>query len=301
MTGEAKMKINKHWFPTSISEAIEILKNENSMVIAGGTDLIISIRSGKTTFDSLVDMSRISNLNDIRIDGNKVQIGPRVTMTQADEDQIIRKDAEALGEGCGWMGSPQIRNRATIVGNIVSAQPAADTAVPLFSLDAVLEVKGVYGTRSVKISDAYIGVGKSAVDPTSEIVTSISFDKADKSEASAYKRMMKRKALTLPILNCAAWIKIKDDKFSGVRIAMGPVASTPLRMRKAEECLLGEKISRKMVNTAAGIASENAAPRSSYFRGSDVYRKEMVKVIVAETLQTTLSRLKIEEFVDAGN
>jgi carbon-monoxide dehydrogenase medium subunit len=295
------MKINKHWFPASISEAIEILKTGNSIVIAGGTDLIVAIRSGKNRFDSLVDLGRISGLKGIEINGSKVTLGSGVTMTQAEEDMIIRQNAEALGEGAAWMGSPQIRNRATIVGNVISAQPAADTAVPLLAVDAALEVKGAYGTRSVKIGDAYIGVGKSAIDPTSEIVTSFSFEKPGDNEATAYKRMMRRKALTLPILNCASWIKIDGDKIAGVRIALGPVASTPMRMRKAEECLFGEKISGKMVDAAAEIASENAAPRSSYFRGPDVYRKEMVKVIVQETLRTALSRLKIEEFTDAGN
>ena len=295
------MKIKKHWFPESVAEAVEILKNENSIVIAGGTDLIITIRSGKNSFESLVDMSRISGLDDIELNGRKVVLGSRVTMTQADEDRIVRENAAALGEAAAWMGSPQIRNRATIVGNVISAQPAADTAVPLFSFDAVLEVQGIYGTKKLKISDSYIGVGKSAVDPTAEIVTSVSFDRADKNEASAYRRMEKRKALTLPILNCASWVKIENSKFAGVKIALGPVAPTPLRMRKAEEFLAGEKITHKSVEKAAEIASETAAPRTSYFRGSDVYRKEMVKVIVSETLQSALSKLKIEGFADAGN
>jgi CO/xanthine dehydrogenase FAD-binding subunit len=99
------MKINKHWFPASISEAIEILKTGNSIVIAGGTDLIVAIRSGKNRFDSLVDLGRISGLKGIEINGSKVTLGSGVTMTQAEEDMIIRQNAEALGEGAAWMGS----------------------------------------------------------------------------------------------------------------------------------------------------------------------------------------------------
>jgi len=292
------MEIRNHLFPLSIKEAIEMLKNKGNraQLIAGGTDLIPAIRDRSNKCEVLVDMSKIPELDKIELFSSTIQLGPRVTMDQTENSELIRKEATALAEGSSLVGGPQIRNRATIAGNIVSAQPAADAALSLFCLNAQLKIFGVRGERIIKIEEAYLDVGKSTIDPTSEMVISIFFEKQGDEEISVFKRMAKRDALALPVLNCAVWIRKKEDKFSEVKIALGPVAPIPIRVKRAEESLKGEKISLKNIEIAAEIAAEIASPRNSQFRGSGAYRKEMVKVIVVDAFKTALYRLNVEDF-----
>lgn len=288
------MQIRAHLFPHSIEEALEMLAAENgkARLISGCTDLVVAIRQGKNDFDVLVDTSRIPDLDRIEEGRDAVRMGTRVTMAKVERNDIIREQGLALAEGCGWVGGPQIRNRATVVGNIVSAQPAADAAIPLFALDAKLEVVGGDGERLIAISAAYGEGGGSTIDPTREMVTAIHFPKNVQGAASAFKRMMRRKALTLPVLNCAVWVRLKSEHFSEVRIACGPVAIQPLRVRAAEESLIQKPVSKETILLASEIAAGEASPRDSVFRGSAAYRKAMVKVLVQETLELALSRVK---------
>jgi carbon-monoxide dehydrogenase medium subunit len=286
------MQIREHLFPESVDEAIDLLHREKgrARIIAGGTDLTVEIRNGKNPYEVLVDVSRIPDLDTITVQKGSVEVGSRATMTQAETDKLVVTHGTALAEGCSWVGGPQIRNRATIVGNVVSAQPAADTAVPLFALDAMLRVVGPDGPRTLRIEEAYSGVGESAVDATSELITSISFKMKEEDEVSIYRRMMKRKALTLPVLNCAVWFRRDHGRFSDVRIALGPVASTPLRVAAAENFLKDKEISPDTIEEAALLAADFASPRTSPFRGSEAYRKEMVSVIVIDAINEALSR-----------
>lgn len=288
------MHIRDHFFPESVREAVDLLQREKgrARLIAGGTDLTVAIRNGKNRFEVLVDVSKIPGLDSITLQDGLIEIGSRVTMTQAETNKLIVKHGTALAEGCSWVGGPQIRNRATIVGNVVSAQPAADAAVPLFAFDALLRVVGVDGSRTVKIGEAYAGVGESTVDPTSELVTSIVLKIQGEGEVSVFKRMMRRKAMALPVLNCAVWIRREKKRFAEVRIALGPVASTPVRAIVAEDQLKGKEISIENIREAAFGAADFASPRNSPFRGSEAYRKEMVRVIVMDAFNEVLSRFE---------
>jgi carbon-monoxide dehydrogenase medium subunit len=288
------MQIRDHFFPENVKDAVDLLCKERgkARLIAGGTDLAVTIRNGKNRFEALVDISKIPGFSSIMLQNRVIEMGAGVTMALAEENDLIMKHGTALAEGCSWVGGPQIRNRATIVGNIVSAQPAADAAVPLFVLDAMLHVVGAEGSRTVPIGEAYKSVGESAIDPTVELVTAITFEIQSEGEVSAFKRMMRRKAMALPVLNCAVWIRRELNRFADVRIVLGPVASTPVRVIAAEDQLKGKDISSQAIREAALIAAEFASPRSSPFRGSNTYRKEMVSVIVEDAFHEALSRFE---------
>jgi aerobic carbon-monoxide dehydrogenase medium subunit len=288
--------IRDHLFPSSIPEALEMLGNAagTARLIGGGTDLVVTLRGGEAGFEVLVDTGRIPDLDRIELSGNAIRLGARVTMTQAEADPMLQSSATALTEGAAWVGGPQIRNRATIVGNVVSAQPAADTAVPLFCLEAELEIASRDGRRTIPIEQAYRGVGESAVDPSREMVVAVSLRPHAAAETSAYVRMMRRRALTLPVLSCAVRVAVRDGRFGDVRIALGPVAATPVRVREAEEHLQGLEITPESIARAAEIARKVSSPRSSALRGGAEYRKDMVPVLVREALVTGLRRLGIE-------
>jgi carbon-monoxide dehydrogenase medium subunit len=290
------LRIRDHLFPKTVEEALDILtqKQDRAILISGGTDLIVAMRESKLDCEILVDICKIPGLGGIERNKNTLCLGPGVNMSQGESNPLVRQYGTALAEGCSWVGGPQIRNRATIVGNVVSAQPAADTAVPLFTLDAHLTIRTTTGQHTIGIEEAYTENGTSAIDPRREMVTSVFFECQKQHEVSVFKRMMKRKALALPVLNCAVFLGVRDEVVTSVRIALGPVAPRPLRIREAEACLLDKEISGKRIDEAASTAQELAHPRSSPFRGSSDYRREMVQFMVKEALHTALQRLEMK-------
>ncbi len=253
-------------------------------MIAGGTDLALQAGGGEVESACVVDLTRIPALSTITLDTSDVVIGGCATHRQVADDPLVRKMAPVLATACAAVGSPQIRNVGTIAGNIVNAQPAADSALALLALDARMEIVGPNGSRTIALADAYLGPGKSAVDATREIVTSIRFKGLTGNQHGAYARLARRRALALPMLAVAAVISITQSHFDWARITVGPVAPTPFRSARAEASLAGAPVSPESIARAADLASAEAEPRSSVLRGSREYRKEMVRVLVERVL-----------------
>jgi carbon-monoxide dehydrogenase medium subunit len=287
------MPIQDHLFPTSLSEALEMLSSAagKGRVIAGGTDLVPEIREGSHHFEILVDLSRISGLAEIEEEGSLIRLGTLVTMAQAERSGLLQKKATALAEAASWVGGPQIRNRATFAGNIVSAQPAADGAIALLALDAELHILSPQGEKTMRLAEAYAGVGRSMIDPSREIITAIEFTSQLPEQSSAFRRKARRKAMALPELNCAVWLSVQEGICRNVRISIGPVSSTPMRAQRAEKILTGNLITDEFFSGCARLAREESNPRDSALRGSGRYRKSMVEILVKEALVVASQRL----------
>ena len=289
-----------HWEkyvrPRSVAEAIRHLEEHRgeAKIIAGGTDVILQIRKGEIEPKVLVDITRIPGLNEIRMEDGQIKIGALVTHTQVALSPLIRGKALALSEGASWLGSPQIRNLGTLAGNIVSGQPGADTTIPLLALEANVRVAGRQGERVVPMTEFFVDTGKTVVDSSREMVTEIFFTPLATGEVSVSLRLARRKALALPILTVAIVMSAdtKQKKFGGVRIALGPVATTPFRARQAEGMLTGASISEGIVKEAARAAAKESNPRSSLVRGSEAYRREMVANLVERGIHRGLERLE---------
>jgi len=290
------MEWEEYLVPGSLDEALEMLDRYRgaARVIAGGTDIVPAARKGAPGIKALVDITRIPGLDAISLDGETVKIGPLVTHTEAALSGLIRKRGMALAEGASRLGSPQIRNIATVAGNILNAQPGADTLIPLLALDGSITVRSRQGERSILLADLFTGVGRTTIDSTKEIVTELSFPALGKGEASAAMRLAKRKTLVLPILAVAVVIGTDPGRktFTRVRIAAGPVATTPFRCKTAEEILLGSPIGEAVIRKAAEEAAKAANPRTSLIRGTSEYRKAMVAVLVERGIATALKRLE---------
>ena len=286
----------KYLRPQSVAEAIGLLEKHRgeAKIIAGGTDVILQIRKGEIEPKVLVDITRIPGLNEIRMEDGQIKIGALVTHTQVALSPLIRGKALALSEGASWLGSPQIRNLGTLAGNIVSGQPGADTTIPLLALEANVRVADRQGERVVPMTEFFLGTGKTVVDGGREMVTEIFFTPLATGEASVSLRLARRKALALPILTVAIVMSAdtKQKKFGGVRIALGPVATTPFRARQAEGMLTGASISEGIVKEAARAAAKESNPRSSLVRGSEAYRREMVANLVERGIHKGLERLE---------
>lgn len=278
--------------PNNLAEALTLLEQGGgrSRVIAGGTDLILQMRQGEYEIDLLVDITGIEELRRIEESEGWIQIGAAVTHAEVAKNCLIRKEARALSEGCAQVGSPQIRNMATLVGNVISAQPAGDGAVPLTALEAEIEVVSKTGERWVPLEETYRGIGLSCIDPCREVATKVRFKKLGGKGRTRFFRMSRRRALALPILNGAVAILLNSsvNRIQEARIALGPVAEKPFRPRSAEAFLQSKEVSPEFILEAARIASEEANPRTSLLRGSDFYRKQMIRLYLGRAIQELL-------------
>ena len=284
---KAGVMLRDHLFPETIDEALGIMEEHKgkARLIAGGTDLVADIRRREFDFEVLVDIEKIEELRSIREEDGKILIGSAVTFTELEENELIRNNASALAQAAAQVGSPQVRNRGTIGGNIVSAQPAADGALTLFAFDAVLKIAEKEGIRQIPITQAYLDIGKSIINPSREILVGILLEKREKGEGSNYQRVAIRKAMALPILACGLFMKTIERSIQFARIAIGPVSNTPLRARRAEDFLKGKPLIEEVFREAGKIVSEEVAPRDSKLRGGAVYRKNLAAVLARRGLE----------------
>mgnify|MGYP001767024458 FL=1 len=288
------MKIAQHLFPRTTEECLEILARYEgkARIVAGGTDLFLWLKEGKASAEVLVDVSRMEGNRGFEESPDSLVLGSGLTHAEVASNPVVKALFPALSDGCRNVGSPQIRNIGTLGGNIVSAQPAADSVVPLVALDAAREIAGSSGSRIEPLEGLFLGVGKSKVDPTREIITKIIVKKPEGKFGNAFSRIAPREAMALPVINAAVQITVEDDRISGARIVTAPVAVTPFRAKKAEEFLIGKKPQNKGdLRKAAELAEREAKPRDSMARGSGGYRKVLVGDLVEEALLKAAERL----------
>lgn len=275
-----------------LAEALALLDQAGGRgrVIAGGTDLVLQLRQKEKQADLLVDVTRIEELHCLCEEEGHIRIGAAVTHSAAAESPLLKREAAALAAGCGMVGSPQIRHIATIMGNVITAQPAADAAVPLTALEAKLRVLSPAGERWIPMEAAYRGVGESAIDATREVAAEIRFRKPTAGTQTRFFRLARRRALALPVLNGAVclWRDEGAGRLREARIALGPVAAKPFRARQAEACLVSERITAALLEEAARLAAAEATPRTSLIRGSEEYRREMIRLYLTRTLREML-------------
>lgn len=259
---------------------------DRGRLIAGGTDLVLQARRGQCPARAMVDVTRIPGLDEIWREDDHIVIGATAVHAQIASSPLIRAAAGPLAPACASIGGPQIRNVATLVGNVVNALPAADGAVALFALGAEVEVATLAERRWIPIGELYRGVGECTLDPCAEMVTAVRFRPLEASAGAAFQRLARRRAMALPIVNAAVTVRVRAGRVTEARVAVGPVAPVPFRATAAEAVLLGEAPCAARVAEAARLAARDAHPRSSVLRGSAAYRTAMVQVLVQRALMT---------------
>ncbi len=277
--------------PSTVDEAVSLLSRNNggARVIAGGTDLMLDLESGKVSAGCLVDISNIGELKKIALDGGTISIGAGVTHSEVARSPLIREKAAVLASACRTVGSLQIRNTGTLAGNVVNAQPAADGAVALAALGARAEITGPDGVKVVPVEELYAGLGKTKVDSTRELLTRITFPALAENQGSAFMRLAQRKALALPMLNVAVVISMSNGSFEWARVVMAPVGPCPVRATRAEEMLAGAEVDAELLKKAAQAACAQANPRNSALRGSRAYRLSVLEVLVRRALEMAVA------------
>ncbi len=277
---------NKYYNVTSIEKALEILNQHQNQarIVAGATDLIIEFEKGlRKTTDVLIDITRIQGLNQITLDEEQnIHLGPLVTHNDVAASKLIQEKALPLAQAAWEVGSPQIRNRGTIAGNLITASPANDTITPLMALQAKLVLKSLHGQRVVSLDDFYLGVRKSILQPN-EMVTDIYFPALDASQKGEFIKFALRRTQAISLVNVAVICEIENETIQNINITLGAVAPVIIHAKEAEQFLIGKKLSEDVIIEASLIAQKATKPISDV-RGSASYRKTMVKVLTKRAL-----------------
>jgi len=272
--------------PESLEQALVIMNEVKGkgLPLAGGTDLLVNMKKGIMCPENLICVSGIQKLRQIHAAKGKMNIGACVRVGELAKSNEIRTFFSALAEGAMSLGSPLIRNMATIGGNIVTARPAADLPPSLMAYGARIMLRNIYGERLVVLEDFFKGPGET-IRKSEEIVTEILLNKPPEYSGAAYMKLGVRQALEISIVNVAVYMELnaKDGAICKPRVILGSVAPTPIRAFSSEQILSGEKPSKALFESAAEAASSDCKPITD-FRASEEYRKDMVKVLTKRAL-----------------
>ena len=281
--------------PQSLDEALKILDNNTKLnIISGGTDVLIKLHHGKISDVELLSINNLNSLRDIKLlEDNTISIGATTTFSDIFRSEIINNNIPILSEAAVSMGGPQIRNMATIGGNICNGAVSADSAPALFSLNALLKLKSINSERIVKITEFYDGPGKVKIE-RNEILTEILIKEEDyKNKKGKYIKFANRKALDISMLGVALLYEIEDNIFKDLRVSLGVAAPTPIRCRTAENFAIGNNITNEVINKIAELARLDSNPRNSW-RGSRDYRLHLISTLIKRILSDALIKSEVK-------
>jgi carbon-monoxide dehydrogenase medium subunit len=294
---QGKLKDFEYFAPSTMSEVMSLLEQygERAKFLAGGTDLLVAMKERRTDPKCLINLKGITELEHITFDEEHgLRIGALTKIRQIETSRLIQEKFPSLFEGAKVLGSVQVRNLATIGGNICTASPSADTVPSLLSLDASVKLRGSSGERILPLREFFVGPGMTVL--SREVLTEIIVPVPSPSSQSTYLCLNRREAVDLALVGVAVAGAVDkgNGNWKNVRIALGAVAPTPIRAHKAEKSLEGKLAESGSLNAAAHIASEECLPISDV-RASASYRKEMVKVLVERALEQIHERCQEEE------
>src|SRR5258707_801150 len=280
--------------PKNLSEALQALTTAPRPVlpIAGGTDLLIELQQGHhAPTHTLVDLNSVDEMTALEVRDDELFIGAAVPVNRIVASDFVLRHAQALVQAADLIGGPQVRNTATLGGNVAHALPAADGTIALVALDAQAEIASLKGVRRIPIQGLFAGPGKSILKSGEELLVGFHIRKKNNNgQASAFKRIMRPQGVALPIINLAIWLQSEKETIADIRIAIGPAGPTPLRATGAEDILRGQKFDEAILERALEALLAQAKFRTSPQRASAEYRRHLVAVLFKDTLAAAWGR-----------
>jgi carbon-monoxide dehydrogenase medium subunit len=279
---------NDYFIPVTLSEALGRLaeKREKARLVAGATDLMLELERGlRKGIETVIDITRLPGLDRITLDENEaIHIGPLVTHNGVVASRLLRERAFPLVSASWQVGAAQIRNRATVAGNLVTASPANDTIPPLMALSAWVVLASTKGTRRVPLQEFYIGVRKTVMQPD-EMLVDITFPALKEAQRGTFLKLGLRRAQAISLVNTAIVLDFEPGRVQSAVITLGAVAPTIVHAREAEAFLVGKDLTDEVIARASEMASQASRPIDD-IRGSAAYRKAMVSVLVKRGLRS---------------
>jgi carbon-monoxide dehydrogenase medium subunit len=278
--------------PKTVSEALNALATAPAPVLplAGGTDLLLDLEQGRRApVHTLVDITSVGEMLPIELRSGELFVGAAVPHDRIVDSPLVREHAQALVEGCALIGGPQVRNVATLGGNVAHALPAADGTVALIALDAQVEVAGPAGFRRLPLIDFFVGPGKNILG-RNELLVGFYLPLRNGNEASAFQRVMRPQGVALPILNVAIWLAREGGRVADIRIAVGPAGPKPWRASAAEAALRGQALDDGLIPHGLDLILQDAQFRTSPHRSSSDYRRHLAGVLFGDTLASAWAR-----------
>lgn len=270
--------------PHDVEEAIRLLaETEGAMALAGGTDIVVLLQHGKIVPSLVVDLKHLPGLQGIEEKADGVEVGALVSMTELSSSEIIKRHYPALAQAAGAMGCWQVRNLATVGGNICNASPSADAAPPLLLYNARVMVAGPSGRSEIDFAAFPTGPGKTAL-LRGELVVGLSLPQPPANLRAIYLRRQLRRSMDIPLVNVAVGVEEEAGLVTEARICLGAVAPVPFRAKEAEDALRAKARGPETIAAAAEAAAESSCPITD-IRSSASYRTEMVRVLVRRALE----------------
>jgi carbon-monoxide dehydrogenase medium subunit len=275
--------------PTSVKEACTLLSKfkGKARALAGGTDLLVEMKTGRLNPSAVVNLKKIKGLDKISFSRDSgLRIGALATWTQILDSRPVHSHYPLLREAAETMGSYQVRNVATLGGNVCHASPAANGPIPLLVYEAECIVQSVEGERILPIAKMLVGVQQNGLKP-GEILTEIHIPLPPPRTRGSYCKFSQRKAMDLATVAVGALIGTRNGSFELVRIALGAVGPKPFRAKRAEKVLIGRPVEDPLILEAAGAAVEECSPISD-IRASKEYRTELVKELTFRAIKANI-------------
>jgi carbon-monoxide dehydrogenase medium subunit len=263
-------------------------RGSDAKLLAGGTDLLPQMKNGLLKPACVIDLSGVARVKALQPEAAGLRVGAAVPARALERDATARSTYTALSESAALVGSVQVRNLATLGGNLCNAAPSADMAPPLLALDAEAVIVGPKGERRVPFADFFTGVRRTVL-AADEILVEIVVPAPGPRSGGNYLRHTPRRELDIAVVGVAAQLTLANGVCSKARIALAAVAPVPLRARQAEQALEGKPVTPEAIERAAELAVGVAKPISDQ-RGSADYRRHLVRVLTARTLRTALTR-----------
>jgi carbon-monoxide dehydrogenase medium subunit len=284
--------------PTSVNDALGLLgQKPDAAVMAGGTDLLVEMKKGLRSHQNIISLAKISALKLITEDEHNLYIGAGSTHSEVIASMLIGKIAPVLVEATSKIGTDQVRNTATIGGNICTAASCCDTAPALLSISASVEITGPDGIRIIPLKD-FFTFNKKTILKNGELLTRIIIPKPGPGTGACYEKFGLREAGSISVVSVAAMVKIKDETIIGACIVIGAVAPTPKISIQATEIIIGKKVTDFAENPSFLEQAGEAAVRDSIpiddIRGGAQYRRDVLKVIAKRAIQRAIELVKMK-------
>ena len=279
--------------PKNLAEAMHAFATAPRplMPIAGGTDILLDLEQGRhSPVHTLIDVTSIVEMTALEVRDDSLYVGAAVPVNRVATTPEVATHAQALTEACNLIAGPQVRNVATLGGNVAHALPAADGTIALLALNAQAEIAGLTGTRRVPFKELFLGPGKSSLKHGEELLVGFHLSLSTFHQASCFKRIMRPQGVALPILNCAVWLERENNTVKDVRIAVGPGGGTPFRATQAEDTLRGKSLNEATFESALDSLLEQAQFRTSARRASADYRRHIVSGLFRDVIETAWER-----------